>query len=195
MNNILYIDDYINLYNKNRKEIIKCLPYKDTLKNGLIIDRKKFIKRFNKLLNDYKLKNKIFSDNVLVIINNLYNKDYKLYLKDILEELNYKNIKYISEIKYLNFNKKTIFINCNYTYFYITYINEFGNIEINLYKNDFINKEILLDILKLINKKTIILYGKNSQEIKNYLNKKNIDYFIYEDTDNLLINLVKIKNM
>ena len=92
MENILYIDDYINLYNKNINKIIVYKPYKNTLNKGRIIDREKFIKLYSKLLKEYKLNNHIFGNSIKVIINNNINKEDINLIKIVLEELNYQNI-------------------------------------------------------------------------------------------------------
>ena len=49
MDNIIYIDDYINLYNKKNHKLIITKPYNNTLRNGFIIDKDKFIKKMNKI--------------------------------------------------------------------------------------------------------------------------------------------------
>ena len=61
MNNVLYLDDYINFYNSKNKKIIITKPYKNTLKCGRIIDRDKFIKKFNKIILDNHLNNNLFN--------------------------------------------------------------------------------------------------------------------------------------
>jgi len=189
MDNILYLDDYINLYNKRTNKLIIVKPYKNTLRNGFIIDRKKFINKFNKIINENKLKGNFFYENIFIIINNLYSKEYKLFIKEIMESLNYKKIIYINELDYLRIDKKHIYINCNYNYFYFLYTNKIGNIQLNIYKNDEINKKIFNNILKILNKDNIILYGKNYKEFINMMNK-NINYYYFEKSENLIINLL-----
>lgn len=189
--NILYLDDYINYYSKKNSQIIKVIPYKNSIRNGVIIDKVKFIKRFNKLLIDNHIKNSLLSDSITVIINNYYTEEDKYVLKEILNEMNYKNVYFTSENKYLNIKKDIIYINCNYTYFYILHLNYLGNLEINLYKNDDLNKKILKYIIKNLKPNTIILYGKNTFEIKEILDDNDIDnYYYFEENDNLIINIM-----
>lgn len=190
MENILYLDDYINLYNKKSHKLIIVKPYKNTLRNGFVIDREKFIKKFNKILDTHNLKRNFFNESLNVIINNLYSKEDKLFIKELLENLNYKNIAFVQELEYLEIDKNTLYINCNYTYFYFIYTDIIGNIEINLYKNNQINKELFCNILKLLNKNVVILYGKNYKEIENILKREKIDYYFYEEADNLIINFL-----
>lgn len=174
---ILYLDDYINLYTNNT--IYKIKPYKNTLRNGLIINRYKFINKLRKSLNN----NKLFLSNIYVIINNYHTDIDKEILKDILKYLNYNNIWFINELDYLTINKNKIYINCNYTYYYILYTNEYGNTNIELYNN----KEIFPYIINKFINRDIFIYGKNSDEFINILNKLNIDYYVYEGKDNLII--------
>lgn len=187
MDNILYLDDFINLYSKKNHALIILKPYRNTLRNGMIIDRNKFIKKFQKIIDEYNLGSTFFNENIFIVINNLHTYEDKILLKDIMEELNYKNIKFIQETEYLKLNKDNIYINYNNSYFYILYINELGKIEVNLYKKDDINNGFIKYIIKSLNGKNIILYGKNIKELENILKKEKIDYYFYDDSDNLLI--------
>ena len=187
MDNILYLDDFINLYSKKNHALIILKPYRNTLRNGMIIDRNKFIKKFQKIIDEYNLGSTFFNENIFIVINNLHTYEDKIFLKDIMEELNYKNIKFIQETEYLKLNKDNIYINYNNSYFYILYINELGKIEVNLYKKDDINNGVIKYIIKSLNAKNIILYGKNIKELENILKKEKIDYYFYDDSDNLLI--------
>ena len=187
MSNILYLDDYINFYDEKNHQLIIAKPYKNTLRNGFIIDREKFNKKFLQMLDSYDLKQKFFSESLIIVINNLFTKEDKILIKEIMENLNYKNIKFVQEIKYLKVDKTTLYINCNVTYYYLIYTNYLGNVEINLYKNDELNKNYLVNIIKYLNKDKIILYGKNFKEIVNLINKQNIDYYYYKESDNLMI--------
>ncbi|MBQ7031970.1 MAG: hypothetical protein IJN13_06390 [Bacilli bacterium] len=187
MDNILYLDDFINLYSKKNHALIILKPYRNTLRNGMIIDRNKFIKKFQKIIDEYNLGSTFFNENIFIVINNLHTYEDKILLKDIMEELNYKNIKFIQETEYLKLNKDNIYINYNNSYFYILYINELGKIEVNLYKKDDINNGVIKYIIKSLNAKNIILYGKNIKELENILKKEKIDYYFYDDSDNLLI--------
>ena len=190
MENILYLDDCINLYNKNHKKIICVKPYKNTLLNGHIIDRKKFIEKFVNIKRENKLHNKLFNEKIIVIINASYKKEDKILLKEILEELNYKKVEYVNEINLIKIDKNMCFINFNEGYFLLYYLNYKGNVEMKIYANDYINKALIKDILNIINKSKIIITGKNAKELIGLLEHTKFNYYYYQKFENLFLNLL-----
>ena len=190
MKNILYLDDYINLYSKSLDEIIVIKPYQDTLKSGKIVNRKKFIKMFNKIKEEYNLNKSLFSEPIKIIINSNYNVEDKILLKETLEELNYKNVIFINELSLVKLDKSVLFINFNNSYFYIYYVNDLGNIKMLLYENNVINKGLIENILKLLTFKKTIVTGKNVEEIIHILKNRQYNYLYYEDNNNLFIKLI-----
>ncbi len=190
MEDYLYLDDNINLYSKKNGKIYIVVPYKDTLKDGRIVNKEKFIKKFSELIKDLKINNNIFNNSISVIINNNITLEDKEIIKDTLEILNYKKIKFIREINYLALNKDKLFISYNYSYFYFYSINYRGNTEMLVYDNNRINKELIVKIIKLLNKKKIYVFGKNYNELITILNDLNLDYYYFENSDNLILNLV-----
>lgn len=190
MDNILYLDDVINFYTKKLNLIIVFKPYKDTLKNGMICDQNKFIKCFNNMLIEYKLDKSIFKNNLIVIINNNYNKLDKLILKYILNELNYDKIKFINEINLISLDSKTLFINYNQNYFYIYYLNELNKLKMNIYENNNLNKKLINQIIKNTNKQKVLIAGKNIKELLNIIKNK---YYYYENANQLFIKKYLIK--
>lgn len=194
MENILYLDDYINFYNKKIDKLLVIKPYKNTLRNGLIIDRNKFNKIFKKALEQNNITSGLLNENLVVIITSFYTNEDKALIKDIMENINYKNIKFIQELEYLKLNKNNVYINCNYEYFYFIYTNDLGKITTNIYKNDFLNKELFLQLIYILNKREIYLYGKNYKEFINIIKTQNINYYYFEYGENLLINKL-LKNV
>ena len=190
MENILYLDDYINFYNKKINKILVIKPYKDTLLNGKIIDRDKFIKRFSKIIIDNKLNKNIFNSTITILINSSYTKEDKKLLTDVFEELNYKNIRFINEINYLNINKNNLIINCNDTYFYFYYQNHKGNIDMLILPNNNITSTFITNYIKLLKKKNVYLFGKSFLDITSKLDKAKINYYYYEESTNLIMHLI-----
>ncbi len=194
MENILYLDDYINLYNIDTNKIIVYKPYKNCLNQGRIINKEKFIKVYSKMLKEYDLNNKIFGSDINVIINkNIFLEDKNLII-NVLEELNYKHITFIKEDKYLKINKNDLYIIYNYNYFYIYYMDNIGNIKINMYELNIINKEFISKILKQYKKRNIYIYGKNYQELNKILLKEKMDFYYFYDSDNLIIKIILNEN-
>lgn len=190
MNNILYLDDYINIYNLKNNKLITIKPYKNTLENGLIIDKDKFNKKLKWIINNNKLEKGILSDSITVITNNLYKNIHKEILKKLLEDINYGKVTFINELDFLKLERGKLFINCNNSYFYFLYLNKYGNTELNLYKKDFINLNNLKNIIDILKITEIYLYGKNYNEIKNILNREKINYYYFDDGDNLIIKML-----
>lgn len=195
MKNILYIDDYINLYVGELNKIIVSKPYKNTLKNGLIADGEKYIKNFQKLSKEYNLNNGIFNNNIKVIINKECTLENKKTIINILEELNYKNIEFIQELEIIKLDKNKLYICFNESYFYIYYLDNLGKTKYLLYENNQINKTLLNRILQSINKKEIFIYGKNYLELNNILSNTKFNYYYFEDSENLILNYVIQNNV
>ena len=193
MENILYLDDYINFYDKKTKRIISFKPYKHTLKNGLIIDSKKFINSYKKMKSVNNIVDTLINEKIILIVNSNYHADDRNKIKDILEELNYKNVKIINEVDLLNLNKNNIFINYNNTYFNIYYINDLNKVDLITYKKNNVNNSLVINILEYLNKENIIIFGKNYKELINIFKGTNYNYYFYEYSENLFINLL-LKN-
>ena len=193
MENVLYLDDYINLYNKDANKIIVIKPYQDSLKNGKVKDNLKFIKSFNKIITDYHLNKGIFNNKILIIINKDYTKLDKITLNNIMEELNYKNVLFKYEYEYLNLNMNSVYIIYNETYFYLYYLNEVGKVKYLIYGNNLINRNLIPRILKSINKKDIVIYGKKYAELNNILINNKFNYYYFEESANLILKFVMEK--
>ncbi len=187
MENILYLDDYINLYVKKENKIIIFKPYKKTLWEGKIIDREKFMKIYLKLLESNHLKNNILASRISVIINPSYKEEDKKLLQSILEDLNYKKITFLEEINYLKIGNKCIYCHFANTYFYFYYKDNLGKLKMKIYENDEINKELISEIIKLIGKNNIFIYGKNYQELALICEKNDYEYYYFEDASNFII--------
>ena len=172
MENILYLDDYINLYNQKKNLLIIEKPYNDTLKYGKISDHLKFIKKYNNLVDKYKLNQNFFSSSITVIVNGTYTK-----------------VNFISEHKYLKLNRKNIVINANHKYILIYYLDKSGNTEILTLDNKAFLDNILKEALKLFKNKKIYMFGKDYESIISLLDD-NAEYYYYEDSENFIMNKI-----
>jgi len=194
MKNILYIDDYINYFDKRNEKIISFKPYKETLKAGKVINSKKFINSFLKLKKEYKLKEPLLNEKIIFLINSTYSYDDRIKIKELLEELNYRKIEIINEVNLLKINKKNMFINFNETYFNIYYL-ENDKVKLLSYEKNNVNNSLVFNIIKILNKENIIVFGKRYQEIINILKKTKNNYYFYEESVNLFIELMKNKSV
>lgn len=192
MINVLYLDDYINFYSYNLKKIVFCKPYQNTLYNGRIIDKQKFIKSFVKMQKENNIKNNLLSESIVVITSPAIKECDKLLINEILEETNYKKINFKNEIDLLKLVKQDIFINYNKTYFYMYYIDDLGKYKTAVYENNFINKEIFSDIIDKLNPKNVYITGKDCQEGIKILEKNNYNYYYFDDNFNFFIKLYKL---
>ena len=120
MYNIIYLNDHINYYESKNNKIIKHKPLNDTLKNGLIIDIKKFIKSFKKLLIENNIKPGLFYDKLIIITTPNFSSAYKYLYKEIFNNLNYKIIVFKNEISFYKIAKDYINISSGENYFYYT---------------------------------------------------------------------------
>lgn len=125
MNNYkAYINDnYIQIKNKN-VYVIKS----DAIKNGIIINKKKFINDYKKIIKD---KN-ILSVTITILLNKIINDQDIIYYTNIFEELSYSKVNVISTQKYIqnnvlipNDDLYIFYINNNYYYIYPYLVNEF----------------------------------------------------------------------
>ncbi len=186
MNNIVYLDDFINIYSKKNKRII-VEESSDILKKGKIINTRKFIEKFETIKKSNKL-NTLVKDNIYIIINNSYDEAYLNSLKQIFENLNYNKINYIKEEDLLNVNNKSIFINTSLNYFELLYY--YGKELICDYLDlNELNLKILITIINFLNLKEIYLFGKNKNIVKSELINNQIKYYEYSSSENLYIKI------
>ena len=180
MYNILYLNDYINYYDKKENKLIKILPYSKTLEKGLIIDIKKFTKSFKKMLKDNKIKQGLFNDKLLIITPPNFNNAYKYLYKQIFTNLNYNIVVFKSEISFYDLSKKNINLNISKDYFYIT------KTILNKTESECYNIKDLELLLK-DKTKNYYLYGLYKKEIIDLFEKNKINYYIFEGNENFFI--------
>lgn len=185
MYNIIYLNDHINYYESKNNKIIKHKPLNDTLKNGLIIDIKKFIKSFKKLLTENNIKPGLFYDKLIIITPPNFSSAYKYLYKEIFNNLNYKIIVFKNEISFYKIAKDYINISSGDNYFYYTKT-------INGKTKSFLYDMSDLKILDYNNKNNIyFIYGTNYKKISDCLEKYDLNYYIFENKENYFINKMK----
>ena len=189
--NILYLDDYINLYISKEQKLIVSKPYKKTLKNGKIIDAQKFISSLERIKKENKIKTSLFKEKITIIINSDYNKEDKNLLKKIMNELNYTEINFINELDLLKIKKDELYIFYEQSYYRLYYLNELRKIKMLMYERNEVNNELLEMIISMLKKSKIFVAGKDTSKLGVALDKR-CKFFYYEEFANLFIKLLLI---
>lgn len=187
--NILYLDDYINLYISKEQKIIVSKPYKKTIKNGKIVNAKKFISSIERIKKENKIKTSLFKETITIIVNSSYNKEDKNLLKKIMNELNYTEINFINELDLLKIKKDELYIFYEYSYYRLYYLNDLKKIKMLEYERNEVNNELLDKIITMLKKDKIFISGKDTYKLVETMDKE-YNFFYYEDFNNLFIRLL-----
>lgn len=170
-NNVLYItDNYLYLKNK-KSDVIKYEVGKGIIYGGKIINARKFIKLYDKLLSDKHLNNSLFGDTIKVIVLANYSEVDINNLKSILNTFNYRKIMVVSEVKYYKLNNKSCYVNVNDNYLSINYIDKFNRVDnIFMESRNFKNNSDLMAYLDyVVEKREVYLLG-DGELIKDIFN-------------------------
>lgn len=187
--NILYLDDYINLYISKEQKIIVSKPYKKTIKNGKIVNAKKFISSIERIKKENKIKTSLFKETITIIVNSSHNKEDKNLLKKIMNELNYTEINFINELDLLKIKKEELYILYEYSYYRLYYLNDLKKIKMLEYERNEVNNELLDKIITMLKKDKIFISGKDTYKLVETMDKE-YNFFYYEDFNNLFIRLL-----
>lgn len=187
--NILYLDDYINLYISKEQKIIVSKPYKKTIKNGKIVNAKKFISSIERIKKENKIKTSLFKETITIIVNSSYNKEDKNLLKKIMNELNYTEINFINELDLLKIKKDELYILYEYSYYRLYYLNDLKKIKMLEYERNEVNNELLDKIITMLKKDKIFISGKDTYKLVETMDKE-CNFFYYENFNNLFIRLL-----
>lgn len=196
-NSILHItDDYLYLKAKKHKSIIKQKLALNTVYGGKIYNIKKFMKTFEKLLNEYHLNNSLFGETIKVVVASNYTPADITFLKNIINSFNYRKIIIEKELKYYKLNNNIAYINVFDDYFNITYLDEYKKIN-NIYMEtqSFLKTDDILQYLSyILNQKEVYLLGSGEliKEIFSKLEDKfNIKTYIFSNYETHIITSVK----
>ena len=163
-NNIIYFyeNNVIVRFNDN---IYYLKLNENILNNGIILNKDKFIKKYNEFTKENNLKKIINNKMVVIIQNNISINDIKM-LSIVFEELGIKIIKIIKDISLLNVKKNKAYL--------------IGDNNLRLY---FINK---------YNKKSTI--NMNTSQISIIQNNIKESLFVLSSNDDLINKLLKNKS-
>ena len=196
-NNILHItDDYLYLKAKKHKNIIKQKLALNTVYGGKIYNIKKFMKIFEKLLNENHLNNSLFGETIKIIVSSNYTPADISFLKNVMACFNYRKIVLEKELNYYKLNDKNTYINIFDNYFNITFLDEYKKIN-NIYMEtkSFYNNDDILNYISYITKdKEVCLLGSGDllkETFANLENKFNKKTYIFSNHETLIITSAK----
>ena len=196
-NNILHItDDYLYLKAKKHKNIIKQKLALNTVYGGKIYNIKKFMKIFEKLLNENHLNNSLFGETIKIIVSSNYTPADITFLKNVMACFNYRKIVIEKELNYYKLNDKNTYINIFDNYFNITFLDEYKKIN-NIYMEtkSFYNNDDILNYISYITKdKEVCLLGSGDllkETFANLENKFNKKTYIFSNHETLIITSAK----
>lgn len=198
-NNILHItDDYLYLKAKKHKNIIKQKLALNTVYGGKIYNIKKFMKIFEKLLNENHLNNSLFGETIKIIVSSNYTPADITFLKNVMTCFNYRKIVIEKELNYYKLNDKNTYINIFDNYFNITFLDEYKKIN-NIYMEtkSFYNNDDILNYISYITKdKEVCLLGSGDllkETFANLENKFNKKTYIFSNHETLIITSAKAR--
>lgn len=196
INNLLYMtDDILYLKNRKKQNIIKYKLSKNTIRYGKIHNISKFMKEYNKLLNENHLNNNLFGDTIKIIINPLYNPADIVFLKQIMEKFNYRKIVFENEAKRYKLNMQKAYLNIYDNYMFLSYIDEYKKTKSYFIPADFFDsiQELLGYIKRKIKDKDLYLIGKGEMlnEVFNVFEKEyQSKTYIYKNHELFLLESV-----
>ena len=163
---IQFIEDgLIILVQKRLKEYILR-----SINNYQIINKELFIKELTNIIDENKINNKIFTDNLNIIIDSTYSEFYLSNLEQIFKELSFNKIELINILDIIKLKNTELLIELSTNNLKI--ISNTITMNSNIYnqKHKSILNIYLKEIIKTYKIETIYMYGKYS------LSQKNIEY-------------------
>lgn len=163
---IQFIEDGLIILNQNE---LKEYSLK-SVNNHQVINKELFIQEFSPIIESNKINNKIFTDNLNIIIDSSYSNFYLSNLEQLFKELSFNKIEFINILDIIKLNNNELLIELSTTS--IKFITNTMLLNCNTYNNKYksIISILLKEVLKNTQIKTIYIYGKHN------LNKKNIEY-------------------
>ena len=159
--NILYLsDDYIFLYSHNLKKMIKYKLPNNVLKNGKVANTKLFIANYKKFMHEYKLNNNLLGDKITIIVNPSYTKTDIDLITNLFQDLAYRKVQIVNEMKLYNLNSSNAYLNYNNEYFIFSYLDYYKVKHSYLLPTELFTESAVIELLsKLIKKRNVFCFG------------------------------------
>lgn len=163
---IQFIEDGLIILNQNE---LKEYSLK-SVNNHQVINKELFIQEFSPIIESNKINNKIFTDNLNIIIDSSYSNFYLSNLEQLFKELSFNKIEFINILDIINLKHTELLIELSTSN--IKLITNTIIINNNVYnkKHKSILNIYLKELVKTKKIETIFIYGKYT------LSKKNIEY-------------------
>lgn len=197
--NILYItDNKLYLYNYKKEDTIKYKIGNNIINLGRIASPDRFIKAYEKLINENHLNNNIFGETIKIIINSSNNASDIVLLKNIFASFNYRHIYIENETKYYKLNNNNAYLNVFDNYINLTFQNEYKKTESFIIPNNlFLNTDDLMKFIKYrINDREVYLLGVGdtlNYIFENFENNYGNKTYIFSNNEVYLISKEKSK--
>ncbi len=161
--------------------------------NYKIIDKQIFLEEITTIINENNINNHILTDNINIIIDDLYNNYDKENIKQIFKDLSFNQINIINLINIFTLNNHELLIDISNNIIKFYYNNQL--LSINVYYNKY--KQILMMYLKDIvqdeNIKAIKIFGNydDLSTLVKYISKTILkEVYIYSHPDLMPIKLL-----
>ena len=161
--------------------------------NYKIIDKQIFLEEITTIINENNINNHILTDNINIIIDDLYNNYDKENIKQIFKDLSFNQINIINLINIFTLNNHELLIDISNNIIKFYYNNQL--LSINVYYNKY--KQILMmhlkDIVQDENIKAIKIFGNydDLSTLVKYISKTILkEVYIYSHPDLMPIKLL-----
>lgn len=178
---VYFCDDTIEII-YNKKVIKKRL---ESIYQGMVVDRTKFMESFSKILKNAKIRSKLFGDKIYVVKNVYFQPSDLYYLESIFADLGFIKTIFLDIRDYFNEDYDYIGIFKDYIVFYL-------DKPVLLDLNYFKDLPKLIEFFAVYYHKYVILFGTNENIPYIHSDKIKI-YYIDHYQDYITQSLLKVK--
>ena len=144
------------------------------VENNKVINSDLFIEKLSNIIDNLKINNSIFSDNINIIIDSTYNLEELKLINTIFKELSFNKITFTNILELLNITNQELCIELNHNNFKIYYLNNTYEGYIYFNKPLPIIDTYLKYIIKNNNINNIYIFGESEKiyRLISYIEKK-----------------------
>lgn len=175
----------------NNEKIIYHKFY--SVDNYKVINKTLFIEEFNKISSTYKINNKFLTDNISIIVDNIYTETDKSTITSIFKELSFNKIDFINITDIFKLKSNELLIDISTNHIKIYFNNQILSTPVYFSKYKDILRLYLNQILLKNKIKEVKLFGNNCLKTKliNELEKElSIKIYFYSHPEIMPIHLI-----